>query len=64
MPTVVAAWVFLALITAVNVLGVSESVRERAGALAGSYLVSGLTRSIADALELEAFGVRVLERTR
>jgi amino acid transporter len=26
-PTVVAAWVFLALITAVNVLGVSESVR-------------------------------------
>ena len=41
----------------INELGESQqiSIIERAGALAGGYLVSGLTRSIANALQLDEF---------
>lgn len=43
-----------------NELGEGQqiSLAERAGALAGGYLVSGLTRSIAEALELDEFEVQ------
>jgi translocation and assembly module TamB len=44
----------------INELGEGQqvSLAERAGALAGGYLVSGLTRSIANALELDEFEVQ------
>ena len=44
----------------INELGEGQQVSlvERAGALAGGYLVSGLTRSIADALELDEFEIQ------
>ena len=44
----------------INELGEGQqiSLAERAGALAGGYLVSGLTRSIADALELDEFEIQ------
>jgi len=44
----------------VNQLGAGQqvSLAEYAGALAGGYLVSGLTRSIADALELDEFEIQ------
>jgi translocation and assembly module TamB len=43
----------------INELGEGQQVSlvERAGALAGGYLVSGLTRSIAEALELDEFEI-------
>ena len=43
----------------INELGEGQqvSLAERAGALAGGYLVSGLTREIADALELDEFDI-------
>ena len=43
-----------------NELGEGQqiSLAERAGALAGGYLVSGLTRSIANALELDEFEIQ------
>jgi autotransporter translocation and assembly factor TamB len=50
----------------INELGEGQQVSlvERAGALAGGYLVSGLTRSIADALELDEFEIQAQgERT-
>jgi autotransporter translocation and assembly factor TamB len=44
--------------------GQQVSLAERAGALAGGYLVSGLTRSIANALELDEFELQAQgERT-
>jgi autotransporter translocation and assembly factor TamB len=44
----------------INELGEGQqaSLAERAGALAGGYLVSGLTRSIADALELDELEIQ------
>ncbi|MBI4263405.1 MAG: translocation/assembly module TamB domain-containing protein [Acidobacteria bacterium] len=44
----------------INELGEGQqiSLAERAGALAGGYLVSGLTRSVANALELDAFEIQ------
>ena len=44
----------------INELGEGQqvSLAERAGALAGGYLVSGLTRSIANALELDEFEIQ------
>jgi autotransporter translocation and assembly factor TamB len=44
----------------INELGENQqiSLAERAGALAGGYLVSGLTQSIADALELDEFEIQ------
>jgi autotransporter translocation and assembly factor TamB len=44
----------------INELGEGQQVSlvERAGALAGSYLVSGLTRSIANALELDELEIQ------
>ena len=44
----------------INQLGERQqvSLAEYAGALAGGYLVSGLTRSIAEALELEEFEIQ------
>jgi hypothetical protein len=44
----------------INELGEGQQISlvERAGALAGGYLVSGLTRSIADALELDEFEIQ------
>jgi translocation and assembly module TamB len=50
----------------INELGEGQqiSLAERAGALAGGYLVSGLTRSLADALELDEFEIQAQgERT-
>ena len=43
-----------------NELGEGQqiSLAERAGALAGGYLVSGLTRSVANALELDEFEIQ------
>jgi translocation-and-assembly-module (TAM) inner membrane subunit TamB-like protein len=43
-----------------NELGEGQqiSLAERAGALAGGYLISGLTRSLADALELDEFEIQ------
>jgi hypothetical protein len=38
--------------------GQQESLAERAGALAGGYLVSGLTRSLGEALELDEFEIQ------
>jgi translocation and assembly module TamB len=40
--------------------GQQVSLAERAGALAGSYLASGLTRSIGSALELDEFEIEAL----
>lgn len=44
----------------INELGENQqiSLAERAGVLAGGYLVSGLTRSIAEALELDEFEIQ------
>jgi autotransporter translocation and assembly factor TamB len=44
----------------INELGEGQqvSLAERAGALAGGYLVSGLTRSIGDALQLDEFEIQ------
>ena len=44
----------------VNELGEGQQISlvERAGALAGGYLVSGLTRSVAEALELDEFEIQ------
>ena len=44
----------------INELGEGQqvSLAERAGALAGGYLASGLTRSIANALELDEFEIQ------
>jgi len=50
----------------INELGEGQqiSLAERAGALAGGYLVSGLTRSLANALELDEFEIQAQgERT-
>ena len=50
----------------INELGEGQqiSLAERAGALAGGYLVSGLTRSIANALDLDEFEIQAQgERT-
>jgi autotransporter translocation and assembly factor TamB len=43
--------------------GQQVSLAEYAGALAGGYLVSGLTRSIADALELDEFEIQTQGET-
>ena len=49
----------------INELGESQqvSLAERAGSLAGGYLVSGLTRSVANALELDEFEIQPLDDT-
>lgn len=43
--------------------GQQVSLAERAGALAGSYLTSGLTRSIGSALELDEFELQAIGQT-
>ncbi|MBI2187200.1 MAG: translocation/assembly module TamB domain-containing protein [Acidobacteria bacterium] len=50
----------------INQLGEGQqvSLAEYAGALAGGYLVSGLTRSIAEALELDEFEIQAEESER
>ena len=47
----------------INELGENQqvSLAERAGALAGGYLVSGLTQSVANALELDEFEIQPLD---